>query len=100
MARYSEPLVPGLAPPVSVEKCMAAISHLSSFFATVMETLRGKANSFPSFFPVKFPDAISQPISELIRVTVHDLGGRHGDQTAWPLSNLAMAIWPTPEKMW
>jgi hypothetical protein len=31
MARYSEPFVPGVAAPVSVEKCMAATSHLVAF---------------------------------------------------------------------
>lgn len=53
------------APPVSVEKCIAAIRQSPAFFATVSEMFMGKATSFPSFFPVILPDAISQPMSVL-----------------------------------
>src|SRR5271166_975650 len=52
MAGYCVSFVPVAEPPVSVEKCMAAISHFPSFFATVRERLRGNANSFPSFFSI------------------------------------------------
>jgi hypothetical protein len=51
------------AAPVSVEKCIAAIRQSPPFFATVSEMFRGKATSFPSFFPVTLPDAMSQPMS-------------------------------------
>src|SRR5271165_1709012 len=60
--RYCVPLAPASGPPVSVEKCIAAISHFSSFFATVRDIFRGNAKSFPPFLPVTFPAVIIQPI--------------------------------------
>ena len=49
--------------PVSVEKCMAAISHFPPCFVAVSDMLTGNSNSFPSFVPVTFPDVSIQPVS-------------------------------------
>ena len=65
MAGYCVSFVLVAESPVSIEKCIAAISHLPSFFSTVSERLRGKANSFPSFYPFTFPAVINQPISDV-----------------------------------